>query len=47
MSSIFKGFNPEIINFQGLPRDFDKSLLIVSCTATERHRRKELKFHRL
>ena len=29
------------------PRDFDKSLQIVGCTATERHRMKKLKFHRL
>ena len=29
------------------PRDFDKSLqIVVTCTATERHRMKKLKFHR-
>ena len=29
------------------PIDFDKNLQMVSFTATERHRMKKLKFHRL
>ena len=50
-SLIFKDFDCEITNFQEQkdfpPRDFDKRLQIVSCTATERHRMKKFQFHRL